>query len=146
MPIYASRMIEKYFTPVILSVRSFGPFALISIAAGAALVLLPSGSWSAAAGCGMTGLFAVALMRDLTRSGTGAREIPPPTTAKPPEPPDQPVPAALIGPLLDPALIVAAGRVAFANRAAVALLGDHVIGEEGGIAIRPPAGTAHVFG
>src|SRR5580765_2992424 len=130
MPIYASRMKEKYFTPLIMSVRSFGPFALISIAAGAAFVLLLSGSLSAAAVCGMTGLFAVALIRDLTRSGTGTREIPPPTAVEAPEPPDQPGPAALIGALPDPALIVAAGRVAFANRAAVALLGDHVIGED----------------
>jgi len=126
-----------------MSVRSPGPFvlSLTAIAIGAALVLYLSRSWSAAAVCAMAGLLAMTLRREQTRTAVAES-----AEARPASSSDQPDLESLIGALPDPALIVASGHIALANRAAVALLGDHVIGEDARLAIRHPAVTEYLFG
>jgi two-component system phosphate regulon sensor histidine kinase PhoR len=114
---------------------------LIAVAACTALVLLLSGSWTAAAVSGLAGLFAATYKR-------GEESAPPaPAEAnRPPEASTRPDLQSLIGALPDPALIIAAGRIALANRAALLLLGKHVVGEDVRLAIRHPAVTEYLFG
>jgi two-component system phosphate regulon sensor histidine kinase PhoR len=114
---------------------------LVAVAACTALVLLLSGSWTAAAVSGLAGLFAATYKR-----GEESAPPPPAEARRPPEAPTRPDLQSLIGGLPDPALIIAAGRIAMANRAALLLLGKHVVGEDVRLAIRHPAVTEYLFG
>ncbi len=70
---------------------------------------------------------------------SGHREIAP----APPAPPPDLIASASVGAMLDavaePLLLVQSGRVVRANRAARALLGDHIVGEDARVAVRHPA-------
>jgi two-component system phosphate regulon sensor histidine kinase PhoR len=114
---------------------------LIAVAACTVLVLLLSGSWTAAAVSGLAGLFAATYKR-----GEESAPPPPAEASRPPEASTRPDLQSLMGALPDPALIIAAGRIALANRAALLLLGKHVVGEDVRLAIRHPAVTEYLFG
>ena len=126
-----------------MSVRLSRPLALalIAVAAGAVTVLYLSNSWAAMLVCGLSGLLA-AMWRREEASGPVLEDRPP----QPSKASGQPDLQSLIGALPDPALIVAAGRIAMANRAALDLLGRHVIDEDVRLAIRHPAVTEYLFG
>jgi two-component system phosphate regulon sensor histidine kinase PhoR len=114
---------------------------LIAVTACTALVLLLSGSWIAAAVSGLAGLFAATYRR-----GEDSAPPAPAEARQPSQAPTRPDLQSLIGALPDPALIIAAGRIAMANRAALLLLGKHVVGEDVRLAIRHPAVTEYLFG
>lgn len=126
-----------------MSVRLSRPpaLALIAVAVGAAIVLYLSDSWAAMLVCGLSGLFAAMWRREEAPGPIVQNRPPQPTEAS-----DQPDLQSLIGALPDPALIVAAGRIATANRAALDLLGNHVLGDDVRLAIRHPAVTEYLFG
>lgn len=120
-------------------------FPVIAIGMGAAAAGLVSGSAAAAILCLLTGVIVLAFR-------TGADENRAPTPPAPPVPPPAPDPInlpeveAILESLPDPALIVSAGRIARANRAALALLGGHVLGHDVRLAIRHPAVTEYLAG
>ncbi|HEX7871888.1 MAG TPA: ATP-binding protein [Sphingobium sp.] len=136
-----------------MSVRIIGPITLCIIATliGALFVLLSTGSTYAGVACGLVGLFTTAFMYDSAVHGVIRDDMPPepPPLSIPAEPfdlLDQPEIDALIEALPQPALIVASGRIARANTAALALLGHHVRGQDVRLAIRHPAVTQHLVG
>ena len=111
------------------------PTLLILVAATTAVLAL--GGIGAAAVAGVGGLLAMALA--IRRS---------PLSADPSG--DQAHPAALADAVLDgidePVLLIDDGRVTIANRAALALLGRHIVGQDARLAIRDPAATLHLTG
>ncbi len=58
---------------------------------------------------------------------------------RPDDRPSASVPAAMLDTIAEPILLVDAGRVALANAAARALLGEHIVGDDVRVAIRHPA-------
>ena len=54
---------------------------------------------------------------------------------------DEPLLAPILDAVAEPVLLIADGTVALANRAARALLGAHIVGEDARVAIRHPAAT-----
>jgi two-component system phosphate regulon sensor histidine kinase PhoR len=102
------------------------PIAIAGVAGGA--VLLLGGGWDGAA---------VALVGGVAAALARGGEAP---AVKVPEP--EPDPTRLdqvLDGVAEPVLLLRAGRVAIANRAARALLGTHVVGEDARVAIRHPA-------
>lgn len=102
------------------------PGTIAAVAGGA--VLLLGGGWDEAAVALVGGIAAA-----LARSG----DAPAPRAPEP-----QPDPTRLdqvLDGVADPVLLLRTGRVAIANRAARALLGTHVVGEDARVAIRHPA-------
>ncbi len=71
--------------------------------------------------------------------GRLASPIDEPTSAPAPPPPRDPVLPEALDQIVAPILLVRHGRVEFANRAAIALFGGHILGEDVRIAIRHPA-------
>ncbi|MFT3967779.1 MAG: ATP-binding protein [Sphingobium sp.] len=136
-----------------MSVRILGPVTLCIVATlvGALFVLIATGSTYAGVACGLVGLFATAFMYDSAVHGVIRHDMPQePSASTPPADPvdllDRPEIDALIEALPQPALIVSSGRIARANRAALALLGHHVRGQDVRLAIRHPAVTRHLVG
>jgi two-component system phosphate regulon sensor histidine kinase PhoR len=139
-----------------------GPVTLSIVATvvGTLFVVLATGSATAGVACGLAGLLITALMYDGAAHGilhpdasvSGLEAHGAKGTGGPDAAPlsidllDQPELDALIEGLPEPALIVSAGRIARANRAALALLGHHVLGQDARIAIRHPAVTQHLVG
>ncbi|MDX3910341.1 MAG: ATP-binding protein [Sphingobium sp.] len=112
--------------------------AAVVIAAGAAGTLLFGGNWQSAAISVAAGLLALFIVAD---------RAPPPTatTIGDPAPGEgndilaSPDFDALLEGIAEPVLVAARGKVARANRAALRLLGTHIVGEDVRIAIRHPA-------
>ncbi|HEX7852580.1 MAG TPA: ATP-binding protein [Sphingobium sp.] len=136
-----------------MSVRIIGPVTLCIFATliGALFVLISTGSTYAGVACGLVGLFVTAFMYDSAVHGVIRDDASPssPTIVPPADAVDlldRPEIDALIEALPQPALIISAGRIARANRAALALLGHHVRGEDVRLAIRHPAVTQHLVG
>jgi two-component system phosphate regulon sensor histidine kinase PhoR len=136
-----------------MSVRILGPVTLCVIATlvGTLFVLYATQSTYAGAACGLVGLFATAFMYDSAVHGVIRGDLP--TLTPPPMTPDyvvdlldRPEIDALIEALPQPAFIVSAGVIARANRATLALLGKHVLGQDVRLAIRHPAVTQHLIG
>lgn len=74
----------------------------------------------------------------LIAAGTGEEAVVAPAAAPSP-PPAPPTAAALIEAIGQPLMLVEGGRVLAANRAALALLGGHIVGGDVRLAIRHPA-------
>ena len=136
-----------------MSVRILGPVTLCVIATlvGTLFVLVSTESTYAAAACGLVGLLATAVMYDSAVHGGIRGDLP--VMSPPPMAPDyavdlldRPEIDALIEALPQPAFIVSAGCIARANRATLALLGRHVLGQDVRLAIRHPAVTQHLAG
>jgi two-component system, OmpR family, phosphate regulon sensor histidine kinase PhoR len=114
--------------------RVWGALALVAAAAAGGWLL--GAPLQAAAVVGVAGVAAVLL------AGAEPSEVEP-------EPPagdgSAPLaPADLLDVLALPVMLVADGRVRLANRAARALLGQHIIGEDARVALRHPAAAARL--
>ena len=79
----------------------------------------------------------------LIAAGAGEREATP--AAAPVAAPGEPPIAEVIEAIAEPVLVIAANRVVEANRAARALLGQHIMGEDVRIAIRHPAAAERLL-
>jgi two-component system phosphate regulon sensor histidine kinase PhoR len=125
---------------------------LLATVVGTLFVLAEGQSTYAALACALVGLFTVALMHD--RTVTHEAYHAPADRAQAIWVEDQAArplldPAevdALIEALPEPAFLVSDGRIARANRAALILLGQHVLGQDVRLAIRHPAVTQHLVG
>ncbi|RVT43414.1 sensor histidine kinase [Sphingobium algorifonticola] len=114
---------------------------IVSVAvvlAGAAGTYLFGGHWESGVIAGVAGLLALFIMADSAPPPTAATIDQPagPTAVDLLDHPD--FPAVLEG-ISEPLLIAARGKVVRANRAALRLLGTHIVGEDARIAIRHPA-------
>lgn len=105
------------------------PGALALVAAAAIAMLVVEGPGSRFAIVLVAGVAAALIAR--------GRDAAPPEPA--PAPPEQPMLAEVLDTVVDPVLVVAAGRITLANAPARALLGTHVVGEDARVAIRHPA-------
>lgn len=110
--------------------------ALLVIIIGVIGIRVFGGSWQSVALSAISGIFALFVMID--------RGSPPTALAvREPEPPadilDNPDFDALLEGVSEPLFICARGKVVRANRAALRLLGSHIVGEDVRIAIRHPA-------
>ena len=128
-----------------MSPRDLSPVKLSVIASliGAVFVLIVSGSWVGALVCATVCVLIAVLMYDRATDEADAAAAARTGWAGATDILDRPELDALIEALSDPALIVSAGRIARANRAALALLGNHVLGQDSRIAIRHPAVTQY---
>ena len=110
---------------------------------GALLALITAGAVWLAAGIEAAGIAAVGLMVVLLVAATPAEPEPLAAAAAPEE--DEVEIADAIDAIFEPVLLVAGNRVAAANRAARALLGAHVLGEDVRVAIRHPAAAERLL-
>ncbi|KQT31874.1 ATPase [Sphingomonas sp. Leaf412] len=104
--------------------------------ATAAVVYVLSGSGQAALASLAGGAALLAIVATMDEPETPAEPVPLPAG-------DTDLAHGLEG-LADPALLIRGGRVVIANRAARALLGDHVVGEDARVAIRHPGAAEHL--
>ncbi|AUW59198.1 ATPase [Sphingobium sp. SCG-1] len=112
--------------------------AIAIIAAGAAGTLLFGGFWQNAAISAAAGLLALFILADRPPPPTASTlDIPAPGEAN-----DILANAdfdAILEGITEPVLVAARGKIVRANRAALRLLGTHIVGEDARIAIRHPA-------
>ena len=104
------------------------PWPFLIVGATAVIVLLIGGGWDIAA-LTLVGGVAAAL------AARGEAPEPEPATAAAADPEID----AVLDAVAEPVLLLRAGRVATANRAARTLLGAHIVGEDARVAIRHPA-------
>jgi two-component system phosphate regulon sensor histidine kinase PhoR len=113
--------------------------AMLPACAGIGLAVLLGGPWTAAVVAVIGGMAGVVLgYFDYRR--TAPLNIPEPTLADR----GKLTPAALINGIDDPMLLIEQGRVALANEAARALLGDHILAQDVRLAVRHPGAAARL--
>ncbi len=112
--------------------------AVLVILAGAAGTFLFGGYWENVVIAGVAGLLALFILADRAPPATAAT-IDQPAPGEATDMLDHPDFAAVLEGISEPMLIAARGKVVRANRAALRLLGSHIVGEDARIAIRHPA-------
>ncbi|MGK2911617.1 MAG: ATP-binding protein [Sphingobium sp.] len=109
------------------------------IIAGAVGTLLFGGYWQNVAISAAAGVLAMFILADRAFPSAAAVESPSPGQAI--DIMDSPDFDALLEGIAEPILVAARGKVVRANRAALRLLGTHIVGEDARIAIRHPAAS-----
>jgi two-component system, OmpR family, phosphate regulon sensor histidine kinase PhoR len=126
------------------SMSPFGPrqIAAAVLAAAVAIgVYLIAHSWAAATASFVGGIAVALLSADPVDL-----PVPTPRAADLEPPPPAPHLAAVLDAIVEPVLVVEAGRVSLANSAARGLLGQHIVGEDARLAIRHPAAQERLAG
>jgi two-component system phosphate regulon sensor histidine kinase PhoR len=109
----------------------------------ALLILITAGAVWLAAGMEAAGIAAIGMIVVLLVAAPPAEPVPP-AAALAPERDGLDV-AEVIDAIFEPVLLVVANRVTAANRAARALLGGHILGEDVRVAIRHPAAAERLL-
>ncbi len=119
-------------------IRAF-VFAMLPALGGIGVAVLLGDHWSAAV-IAMLGGAAGAVVGYLDYRRTVPLNIPEPTLADR----GKLTPAALLNGIDEPTLLIEQGRVALANDAARALLGDHILAQDVRLAVRHPGAAARL--